>query len=221
MVRGKFASVLNLAVCHADIWGRGCAGIAPCILKRGEWPAWCSYRSTPRDTAIEYESGWAPQAVETLWRKEDSVPLPRTEPQYLWCLAHRLVTVLTELSWLLKEFRTRSNSGMFLSQQRQISRSERHEFSKKCTIISNFCLSECCCRVNLENYGFTTQLRIPKLRIEGLYTVHGRILVLPLTGRGDAWLEPGECLAPSSFSLQCLIVSFIHLFCMAYLKDCI
>jgi hypothetical protein len=57
--------------------------------------------------------------------------------------------------------------------------------------------------VNFENYAFTTQLKIPKLRIEGLYSVNGRILVLPLTGHGDAWLEPGEWRQPAL--PECLI----------------
>ena len=49
-----------------------------------------------------------------------------------------------------------------------------------------------CCRVDFQSYGFTTNLKIPKLKIEGNYTLKGRILLLPLQGRGKAVLEPGE-----------------------------
>ncbi|XP_069682372.1 circadian clock-controlled protein daywake-like isoform X2 [Periplaneta americana] len=49
-----------------------------------------------------------------------------------------------------------------------------------------------CNKVNFETYGFTTELQIPRLRIEGVYTLNGKILVLPLTGHGDAWLEPED-----------------------------
>ncbi|KAL0281500.1 UNVERIFIED_CONTAM: hypothetical protein PYX00_002472 [Menopon gallinae] len=39
-------------------------------------------------------------------------------------------------------------------------------------------------------YSFVTRLRIPSMRIEGDYNLRGRILLLPLIGRGDCWFEP-------------------------------
>jgi hypothetical protein len=35
-------------------------------------------------------------------------------------------------------------------------------------------------------------MKIPWLRIEAVHTVKGKILVMPITGHGDALLEPGE-----------------------------
>ncbi|PNF31865.1 hypothetical protein B7P43_G07913 [Cryptotermes secundus] len=66
--------------------------------------------------------------------------------------------------------------------------------------------------VNLEDYGFTTRLKIPKLRIEGLYTVNGRILVLPLTGHGDAWLEPEDLNVMAHVEVSMRVVDDIKFF---------
>lgn len=35
-----------------------------------------------------------------------------------------------------------------------------------------------------------TDIVLPKIRIEGIYSMKGRILILPLNGRGKCWLEP-------------------------------
>ncbi|PSN37326.1 hypothetical protein C0J52_20877, partial [Blattella germanica] len=47
-------------------------------------------------------------------------------------------------------------------------------------------------RVDFNTYGFTTQMMIPKLTIEGNYTLNGRVLVLPIQGKGDAHFEPEQ-----------------------------
>ncbi|XP_021930047.1 protein takeout-like isoform X2 [Zootermopsis nevadensis] len=47
-------------------------------------------------------------------------------------------------------------------------------------------------KVNFETYAFSTQMKIPRLRIDAVYTLKGRILVLPIVGHGDAWLEPED-----------------------------
>lgn len=45
-------------------------------------------------------------------------------------------------------------------------------------------------RVSKNDYSWVTNLNLPKIRIEGIYTMKGRILILPLNGRGKCWLEP-------------------------------
>jgi len=44
--------------------------------------------------------------------------------------------------------------------------------------------------INPKTYHSVTKLYIPKLRIEGNYEMKGRILVLPINGRGKCWFEP-------------------------------
>lgn len=46
--------------------------------------------------------------------------------------------------------------------------------------------------MNFDNYGLTMQIKVPRLNIEGVYTMKGRIIVLPIAGQGDGWLQPGE-----------------------------
>ncbi|XP_077283602.1 protein takeout-like [Arctopsyche grandis] len=41
-----------------------------------------------------------------------------------------------------------------------------------------------------KTYDFFTRIRIPHLRIEGTYNLRGKILLLPLVGRGTCWFEP-------------------------------
>ncbi|KAF5305562.1 hypothetical protein FQA39_LY01653 [Lamprigera yunnana] len=43
--------------------------------------------------------------------------------------------------------------------------------------------------VDPKTYDFHTKLHLPKLRIDGNYILLGRILVIPLTGRGKCWFE--------------------------------
>lgn len=38
-------------------------------------------------------------------------------------------------------------------------------------------------------YDFYTKLRLPKIRIEGNYNLLGRILLIPLRGKGKCWFE--------------------------------
>lgn len=47
-------------------------------------------------------------------------------------------------------------------------------------------------RVSKTDYSWVTNLNLPKIRIEGIYTMKGRILILPLNGRGKCWLEPSK-----------------------------
>lgn len=41
-------------------------------------------------------------------------------------------------------------------------------------------------------YDFVTKLRLERLRLEGLYNLFGRILVIPLRGRGNCWFDASE-----------------------------
>jgi len=43
----------------------------------------------------EEETGWIPEPFCTLWRIETILPLPEMEAQFLSCLAHSLVALLT------------------------------------------------------------------------------------------------------------------------------
>ncbi|XP_031333010.1 circadian clock-controlled protein-like [Photinus pyralis] len=43
--------------------------------------------------------------------------------------------------------------------------------------------------VDPKDYDFYTKLHLPKLRIDGNYVLLGRILVIPLQGRGKCWFE--------------------------------
>ncbi|XP_063223852.1 circadian clock-controlled protein daywake-like [Bacillus rossius redtenbacheri] len=45
-------------------------------------------------------------------------------------------------------------------------------------------------KVDFKTYSFATEMQVPDLRVEGNYTLKGRVLLLPLVGRGDAWFEP-------------------------------
>lgn len=47
-------------------------------------------------------------------------------------------------------------------------------------------------RVDPRTYSFVTKLRIPALRIDGHYSLRGRVLLLPLQGHGTCWFEPRE-----------------------------
>lgn len=48
------------------------------------------------------------------------------------------------------------------------------------------------CRVDKKDYHWETQIFLPKMRIEGNYHMQGRILVIPLNGRGKCLFEPCE-----------------------------
>lgn len=43
--------------------------------------------------------------------------------------------------------------------------------------------------VDPKNYDWVTKLRLPRLRIDGNYVLLGRILVIPLRGKGKCWFE--------------------------------
>ncbi|KAL4702242.1 hypothetical protein ACJJTC_005781 [Scirpophaga incertulas] len=47
-------------------------------------------------------------------------------------------------------------------------------------------------QVDSKSYDFYTKVRVPKIRIEGTYDLKGKILVIPLVGRGDCWFEPSN-----------------------------
>ncbi|XP_026280271.1 uncharacterized protein LOC113207790 [Frankliniella occidentalis] len=55
--------------------------------------------------------------------------------------------------------------------------------------------------VDPETYSFVTKLRIPKLRIDGEYSLRGRVLLLPLQGHGTCWFEPHNLDVTSSQDL--------------------
>ncbi|KAL0881075.1 hypothetical protein ABMA27_002203 [Loxostege sticticalis] len=45
-------------------------------------------------------------------------------------------------------------------------------------------------QVDGKTYNFYTKVRVPKIRIEGTYDLKGKILLIPLVGRGNCWFEP-------------------------------
>nr|CAD7446978.1 unnamed protein product [Timema bartmani] len=45
-------------------------------------------------------------------------------------------------------------------------------------------------KVDYRTFSFTTEMTVPKMRVEGNYTLQGKILLLPLVGKGNAWFEP-------------------------------
>ncbi|XP_026762157.2 circadian clock-controlled protein daywake-like [Galleria mellonella] len=45
-------------------------------------------------------------------------------------------------------------------------------------------------QVDSKTYDFYTRVRVPKIRIEGTYDLKGKILLIPLVGRGRCWFEP-------------------------------
>ncbi|KAI8422678.1 hypothetical protein MSG28_006449 [Choristoneura fumiferana] len=45
-------------------------------------------------------------------------------------------------------------------------------------------------QVDAKTYDFYTRVRVPKMRIEGTYDLKGKILLIPLVGRGLCWFEP-------------------------------
>ncbi|XP_053612600.1 circadian clock-controlled protein daywake-like [Plodia interpunctella] len=45
-------------------------------------------------------------------------------------------------------------------------------------------------QVDSKSYDFYTRVRVPKIRIEGTYDLKGKILLIPLVGRGLCWFEP-------------------------------
>lgn len=47
-------------------------------------------------------------------------------------------------------------------------------------------------KVDSKTYDFYTKVRVPKIRIEGTYDLKGKILVIPLVGRGLCWFEPSD-----------------------------
>lgn len=46
--------------------------------------------------------------------------------------------------------------------------------------------------VHPSNFDFHTKMYYPLLRIEGIYEMEGRILVLPMKGKGKCWFEPSN-----------------------------
>ncbi|XP_059055436.1 circadian clock-controlled protein daywake-like [Achroia grisella] len=47
-------------------------------------------------------------------------------------------------------------------------------------------------QVDSKTYDFYTRVRVPKIRIEGTYDLKGKILLIPLVGRGLCWFEPSN-----------------------------
>ncbi|XP_072938877.1 circadian clock-controlled protein daywake-like [Epargyreus clarus] len=45
-------------------------------------------------------------------------------------------------------------------------------------------------QVDTKTYDFYTKVHVPKIRIEGTYDLKGKILLIPLVGRGVCWFEP-------------------------------
>ncbi|XP_059610660.1 protein takeout-like [Phlebotomus argentipes] len=45
-------------------------------------------------------------------------------------------------------------------------------------------------KVSPKDFSWETTFFLPKVRIEGIYSMQGRILIIPLNGRGKCWLEP-------------------------------
>lgn len=43
---------------------------------------------------------------------------------------------------------------------------------------------------------------VPKVRIEGLYHMQGRILVIPINGHGKFWMEPSKSRLGNAFNLN-------------------
>lgn len=48
-------------------------------------------------------------------------------------------------------------------------------------------------QVSSKDYSWVTTIKLPKMRLEGNYHMMGRILVIPLNGRGKCWFEPSKC----------------------------
>ncbi|XP_045494943.1 circadian clock-controlled protein daywake-like [Colias croceus] len=47
-------------------------------------------------------------------------------------------------------------------------------------------------QVDSKTYDFYTKVRVPKIRIQGTYDLKGKILLIPLVGRGKCWFEPSN-----------------------------
>lgn len=47
-------------------------------------------------------------------------------------------------------------------------------------------------RVSSKDFSWETTIKLPKMRLEGNYHMRGRILVIPLNGRGKCFFEPSE-----------------------------
>ncbi|GAB0090478.1 uncharacterized protein DMENIID0001_052140 [Sergentomyia squamirostris] len=45
-------------------------------------------------------------------------------------------------------------------------------------------------KVSPKDFSWDTIFFLPKVRIEGIYSMQGRILIIPLNGKGKCWLEP-------------------------------
>lgn len=46
--------------------------------------------------------------------------------------------------------------------------------------------------VDPETFDFFTKLHLPRLRIDGQYELIGRILVIPLRGKGRCWFDASK-----------------------------
>lgn len=49
-------------------------------------------------------------------------------------------------------------------------------------------------QVSNKDFSWLTTIKLPKMRLEGNYHMMGRILVIPLNGRGKCWFEPSKYL---------------------------
>lgn len=46
--------------------------------------------------------------------------------------------------------------------------------------------------VDPDNHDFHTELKLPRLRIDGNYEMFGKILVIPLQGKGTCWFDASK-----------------------------
>lgn len=60
--------------------------------------------------------------------------------------------------------------------------------------------------VNPKTYDFFTKLHLPRLRIDGNYELIGRILVIPLRGKGICWFDASKSVF---ISLLYLVLEFV------------
>lgn len=47
-------------------------------------------------------------------------------------------------------------------------------------------------RVSSKDLSWETRINLPLVRLEAIYKMKGRILIIPLNGNGRLWLEPCE-----------------------------
>lgn len=61
-----------------------------------------------------------------------------------------------------------------------------------------------------KSYDFFTRIKIPHIRIEGIYNLRGKILLVPLLGRGKCWFEPSRWFLNSLVGYICIYISFLN-----------